>query len=458
MLLLLVAISHPQYFSNEKYLVGFLGFECLLVAVSLYKSLFFPVCIFSFLMAGIDLPISSTWLIARWIVLGVGAVAGTLLVLRERRHPFGAFHAFALFALLAAMVSAAESLYKAQSSMKVVSLFLLFLYAGTGMRVSIQGRENRFLAGLVTGCEIFVGVIAAFYLSGMEILGNPNSLGAAMGVAAAPILLWGALLKQGTFSRRRRSIFFGIAMCLTFFSEARAAMLASVVSCGLLCLVLRKFRLLTFGMGIIAIFGASMAILKPEAFSDIVSVSTSTVLYKGKDPSDGIMASRQSPWRDTVNSIQKNWWFGTGFGTSDNGDVESGQRGRFVSTTAISKEHGSSYLAILSWVGVAGVLPFMFLLISVFRKITQTMIWILRTGEVAHPVIPLAVMALAGLIHAAFEDWLFAPGYYLCVFFWCMVFAMVDQFPSLVAPDRRWTFLVRSKTMRPDLRTAVPNR
>jgi hypothetical protein len=86
------------------------------------------------------------------------------------------------------------------------------------------------------------------------------------------------------------------------------------------------------------------------------------------------------------------------------------------------------------------------------------MIWILRTGEVAHPVIPLAVMALAGLIHAAFEDWLFAPGYYLCVFFWCMVFAMVDQFPSLVAPDRRWTFLVRSKTMRPDLRTAVPNR
>jgi hypothetical protein len=38
----------------------------------------------------------------------------------------------------------------------------------------------------------------------------------------------------------------------------------------------------------------------------------------------------------------------------------------------------------------------------------------------------LAGVLAAGLVHAAFEDWLFAPGYYLCVFFWALAFVMVD--------------------------------
>ena len=458
LLLLLIAITHPQYFSSDKYLAGFLGFECLLIAVWLYKRVFFPLFIFSFLMAGVDLPMRSVWMIARWIVLGVGAVVGTVIMLRERRHRFGAFHALALFAVLAAMVSAAVSRYSVQSSMKVASLFLLFVYAGTGVRLAVQGREDRFFAGLLTACEIFVGVIGAFYLFGKVIMGNPNSLGAVMGVVAAPTLLWGALLKQEIFTQRRRAFFFVVAMSLTFFSQARAAMLAAVVSCGLLCLGLRKYRLLAFGVGIIAMFAASMAILRPEAFSDMVSVSTSAVLYKGKDPSEGIMASRQSPWQDTINVIQKDLWFGTGFGTSDNGYVDSAERGTFVSTTAISTEHGSSYLAIFSWVGVVGVLPFMLLLGTVFRKLTQSMLWMFRTREAAHAAVPLAILALAGLIHAGFEDWLFAPGYYLCAFFWSIVFLMVDHVPSLVVPDSQRMFVVSNKTVRPDLRTTVPNR
>ena len=31
-----------------------------------------------------------------------------------------------------------------------------------------------------------------------------------------------------------------------------------------------------------------------------------------------------------------------------------------------------------------------------------------------------------GLIHAAFEDWMFAPGSYLCVFFWVAAFLLID--------------------------------
>ena len=36
----------------------------------------------------------------------------------------------------------------------------------------------------------------------------------------------------------------------------------------------------------------------------------------------------------------------------------------------------------------------------------------------------------AGLIHAGFEDWLFAVGYYLSVFFWVLAFAFLDMLPS----------------------------
>jgi hypothetical protein len=33
-------------------------------------------------------------------------------------------------------------------------------------------------------------------------------------------------------------------------------------------------------------------------------------------------------------------------------------------------------------------------------------------------------------VHAAFEDWLFAVGYPLCVFFWALAFVLVDVLPA----------------------------
>ncbi|MGB7864482.1 MAG: hypothetical protein WCF74_13905, partial [Candidatus Sulfotelmatobacter sp.] len=43
-----------------------------------------------------------------------------------------------------------------------------------------------------------------------------------------------------------------------------------------------------------------------------------------------------------------------------------------------------------------------------------------------HYAIPFAMVTVAGLIHAAFEDWLFAAGSYLCLFFWVLAFLLVD--------------------------------
>jgi hypothetical protein len=95
----------------------------------------------------------------------------------------------------------------------------------------------------------------------------------------------------------------------------------------------------------------------------------------------------------------------------------------------VTSEFGSSYLAITTWVGMLGVLPFFALLVVLLGKVFRTVSWTLGTGDASHPAIPLAMIVVAGMLHAIFEDWMFAPGYYLCVFFWCMAFVLVDLAP-----------------------------
>jgi len=429
----------------------------LVAAVWLYRRIFFPLVVVTFLLAGVDLPVGGVWNMARWLVLAVGALVGASIVLKERRYPFSMFHMLAFFSVLAALMSSAVSHYISVSSLKVLSLFLLFVYGATGARLAVTGRESRFFTGLLFGCEVFVGIIAAFYLMGREVMGNPNSLGAVMGVVAAPILLWGTLLRQEPFAHRRRVLLYAIAMYLTFSSHARAGILAAVISCAVLCILLRKYTLLAQGFGIIAIIVAATAIIQPEAFSRMVSSFTSTVVYKGKDPTQGLLGSRETPWQETLDTIHTNFWFGTGFGTSNTGlDVTEGGT-KFSSSTTTSSEHGSSYLAIVAWVGMFGVLPFLLLWGSLVRKVLRSFVWISKTANPYHPVVPLSILMLAGLIHAGFEDWLFAPGYYLCTFFWSMAFVFADQANSLPMLDPR-LHLARTPSMQQDLGAVATSR
>jgi len=61
-------------------------------------------------------------------------------------------------------------------------------------------------------------------------------------------------------------------------------------------------------------------------------------------------------------------------------------------------------------------------------------------------------------VHAGFEDWLFAPGYYLCLFFWSMAFVFVDQAASLSALDARSLFVRRARAMRPHFGAVAASR
>jgi O-antigen ligase len=426
-----LANFRPEYFANERNLELLLLLELLLASVLLYRRFFFTILILSFLFAGIDLPLGGSWTIARWATLAIGAFIGILLTIRHKARNFNLFHLLAFFAVLAALTSAAVSPFARLSLLKVLSLFLLFLYAATGARLAVMGRENQFFAGLLLACEVFVGVVGLLYLAGKEVMGNPNSLGAVMGVVAAPILLWGTFVRQGRFSYWRRTLLYALSVYLTFFSQSRAGILAAFLSSVVLCVALRRYGLLARGIGLLAALLAIVAITQPQVFERETVYFTSTVVFKDKSPELGVLSSRDSPWQDAMASIQRHFWFGTGFGTSDTGQDATAQVGRFASNANLTREHGSSYLTITSWVGMAGLLPFVLLVGSLLRKIAQSVIWMYRTADPGYGFVPLAMVTLAGLVHAGFEDWLFAPGYYLCVFFWSVAFIFMDEISAI---------------------------
>jgi O-antigen ligase len=437
---LYLAYARPGYFTSPLLLGSFLLIEVLLLASWLYRSIFLPVVLVAFLFAGVDLPVGGFWTAGRWFFLAMGAAVGSFILLKERGHHFRLFHALVILSVLAALVSSAVSHYPGFAALKATSLLLLFLYAGTGARLSAAGRESRFAAGLLLGAEIFVAAVALFYLAGREAMGNPNSLGAIMSVFAAPILLWGALIDDTPIVHHRRMLLFGITMYFVFHSQARAALLAAVVSCSLLCLCLRRYRLFTNGVIILVILATAVAILDPDAFWTTLRSTENTVVYKDKDASLGVLSSRQTPWENAMQSIRKHIWFGSGFGTTDNGVDASAHLAKFSTTEGVTSENGSSYLSIVSWVGVLGVLPFVSILLSLLTRVLRTCYWMLNTGSPYHLAVPLAMVVLSGLIHASFEDWMFAPGYYLCVFFWCMAFILIDYAPWAPLPgfSRSW--------------------
>ena len=433
-LLAYVAYTRPGYFSDQTFLGGLVALEFLLVALWMYRRFFFVLILLAFLFAGTDLPVGGFWTTGRWGVLLVGAFVGCFIMLKERYGRFVLFHALALFAVASALVSAVVSRYPDFALLKAASLVLLFTYTSTGARLAVAGRENRFFGGLLMGCEIMTAALALFYLLGREVMGNPNSLGAVMCVIA-PILLWGTMIDQTPAIHHRRLALFAICMYMLFQSHSRAGLLAGFISCGLLCLALRRYKLFAQGLVILLIVIASAAIFNPDAFSATVSSLTSSIVYKDKDPAQGLLGSRQGPWQTATNSIRKHLWFGSGFGTTDTGQDASTHLGKYSSSYDATSENGSSYLTIVSWVGILGVIPFALVLLSLLNKILRTLLWMFHTASPFHPAVPLVMVMLAGLFHAFFEDWLFAPGYYLCVFFWSLAFVFVDLAPWAPLPS-----------------------
>jgi len=268
--------------------------------------------------------------------------------------------------------------------------------------------------------EVLVYVSAVcYFVFGFPLYGNPNSLGAVMGVVCAPFLLWSVLTTEKPLVRRRRTFTLLLCLLLLFFSQARAGMLAGVVTCALCCLALRRYRILIQG-SVFAVLLAVLAVIltPPDTGLDGMPVQhegasfASYFLYKGQDAS-GVLGSRASPWQETATVIKEHPWFGSGFGTSPVWDMPEIQVGKYNSTSMTTREHGSSYLAIAEWVGLLGVMPFVLLLVLLVWHLSRILLWVTRTQNARHFCVPVSLARFQHfqtfLVGALFKHFNFNP-------------------------------------------------
>ena len=429
-LLFLQLERRPGALANSTYLSAILMLEIVVACLWRFERVFFPVTMGCFLLAATSLPGAGESLTVRWVFLGVGALVGFVIWMRstQAKH-FGLFHLVALFCVLSAVVSASVSSSPTVGTLKAASLFLLFVYAATGGRAAMVGREKHFVGGLVRACEILVFLTVASLLAGLDIFGNQNNMGAFIGVMATPVLLWAALVAETRAETQRRCIALVLCAVLLYISVCRAAIVADFIMVIVITIALRRPRLLVRAVFFGALLVELLAVASPSHMAELMDTLNVRFILKLEPGAthSGIFGSRQSPWDDTLSAVKQHPWFGTGFGTSDLGNAGGNFRGSSIYTVEGSnREHGSSYLAIAEYMGLLGIVPFLLLLLLVVRAAGRVFMWMRRTGSPSHYAVPFALITFTGLIHAGFEDWLFAAGSYLCVFFWVSAFLLID--------------------------------
>jgi O-antigen ligase len=359
--------------------------------------------------------------------------------MKDRNHYFGTFHLVAFFCVVSAIVSALVSAYPEEAILKALSLALLFVYAGFGGRAAgAMSQPELFFRRLLVGCEILTVFTAISYFAfRWEFFGNPNSLGAVMAVAVIPLMLWGLISAETVGARRRLGAELALAVLLLMSSFARAAIGAALVSCVLLCLGARQYRLLAKGIAASLLLAVAAATLVPQPADAPQWTGSEAIgsmfLYKGHEDS-GILESRRGVWGQTWDVIKENPWFGSGYGTSvTTSDMTKMAFAKNHIDSWVIREHGNSYLAITEWVGLLGVVPFLCLVLLAIRNLAAVLFWMRRSGDYFSPAVPAAAVVIAGLVHATFEDWMFAVGYHVCVFFWSIAFILVDLAPRPAA-------------------------
>ena len=163
----------------------------------------------------------------------------------------------------------------------------------------------------------------------------------------------------------------------------------------------------------------------PDTLNNRWGISKDAMLYKGHKE-EGVLGSRRTPWERSIATIKQHPLFGTGYGTSPTGeDPGFGFRKVFFERRDSSRKrqqlHDNRRVG-----GSFGCFAFRYAAGGYGMKVWKVCAWMKRTTDARHYSIPLAMVVLAGLIHANFEDWLFAVGYYLSVYFWVCAFLLAD--------------------------------
>jgi O-antigen ligase len=429
LLLLLLSVKHPYLFVETNVLGLFVLVVAALIA-SQYETHFWTILIGVFFWAGSSFPLAGGMNIFRWVMLGLAALLGLAYYARmANRIAFNYLHLLGLFVVIAAFASTLVSVNSALTALKALSLAALFLYASVGARAQWAGNPEPFVRRLVLLAEGVVYLTALCYAASFEVWGNSNSLGLMMGCLCWPILLWRYLLPASRLGVPRRVVPLILCGALLVASLSRASIIAAFLTSMFLLVGSRRYRTLLLGSGLFITVLLNVALVAPERFQS----ATDTFLYK-KGEVGNVMDSRQKPWERSLRTFRDHPWLGLGFGAADN---SAEWHANYVTVSSQTRERGSSYLTILETTGLIGALPCALLILALVREIWRIFSWLRRSGNVNQPAVIAAVIILAGLINAFFEDWLLAVGYYMSVIFWVLAFSLRDWMACPVWPEEQ---------------------
>jgi O-antigen ligase len=425
--LLLLSVKRPYLFGESNVLALFVLVVGGLIA-SQYQTHFWTIMIGVFFWAGSSFPLAGEMNLFRWVVLGMGAFLAIAYYARlSNRIPFNYLHLLGLFTVIAAFASALVSVNPTITVLKALSLAALFVYASVGARVLWSKNPEPFVRKLVLMAEGLTYFSAICYAAGFEVWGNSNSLGLIMGCLCWPVLLWRFILPANRQGSPRRFVPLFLSGVLLVHSLSRASMMAAFLTSFFLLVGARRYRTLLVGVSLFAAILLNLFLVTPERFQS----ASDTLLYK-KGEHGNFMDSRQKPWQRSLATFREHPWLGLGFGAADN---STEQRFNYLTPGHQTRERGSSYLTMLETTGVVGTSFFVLLLLALLQQVWRIFSWLRRTGKVNQPSVVAAAIILAGLMNAAFEDWLLAVGYYMSVIFWVLALSLRDWMACPVWPD-----------------------
>lgn len=221
-------------------------------------------------------------------------------------------------------------------------------------------------------------------------------------------------MKEDTRLMRVMVFFVALEFFLTVLNNHRAQTAAIVVSCGVLTLGARRFRLLAVGAGAVLVIGLAILQAKPDALMRYKTLLTPSTYTSNEYTA---WNNRLAIWSGTFDMIKERPVLGWGYGwkkidyaAKDMGFLEKWKEAKPETYGYFSKgNYGSSnphnlFLQILFEVGVIGLLAFLFFWLSVLLKAIRA------RGPMFLRLALLAVLVSYGLVNIANGLWSEAYG------------------------------------------------
>ncbi|MEE8201856.1 MAG: O-antigen ligase family protein [Candidatus Acidoferrales bacterium] len=250
---------------------------------------------------------------------------------------------------------------------------------------------------------------------------NPNSLGIFTALAL-PVVFW--YMHRRPRWRYPLWLLAAANLYCLVASRSRASYAAALAGLGLY-LYFRNRKLLLVAVVLLAMVGGLYVAYAPQELDKLSTL----YVYKGRET---VLECRLDHWKRSLAYIRQSWFFGYGLGASPGGSQE--WHFSFSSWRAL-RVRGSSLLAIWEETGLPG---FLLLGLYPFWVASQGLRYLLRSrrpmDSASIRILVLTVVLFAGMGNMLFEEWILAPGFFVTVFFWILIFLLLDELWTVARP------------------------